>query len=140
MDAITRTTDYFLHIDAHPRALVARIGEWVRAILFAIAFCETGLVVTPFLPGDSLLFATGTLAEAGVLDRRPLRKRRRVVRPEPIGRGDQGPSPAGVSGTESPSSGRRCEPRRPMVLSRAVMNDEHRDVASAARQTPSVSR
>ena len=60
--------DLFLHLDAHLAELVASYGVWVYAILFAIIFAETGLVVTPILPGDSLLFACGALAATGVLD------------------------------------------------------------------------
>jgi membrane-associated protein len=59
--------DLFLHLDKHLVELVADYGLWVYAILFAIVFAETGLVVTPFLPGDSLLFATGALAATGAL-------------------------------------------------------------------------
>lgn len=54
--------DFVLHIDAHLAALVSAYGIWIYAILFLIIFCETGLVVTPFLPGDSLLFVAGALA------------------------------------------------------------------------------
>lgn len=54
--------DFILHIDVHLAQLVAEYGYWVYAILFAIVFCETGLVVTPFLPGDSMLFVGGALA------------------------------------------------------------------------------
>jgi len=54
--------DFILHIDVHLTALIAHYGLWVYAILFLIIFCETGLVVTPFLPGDSLLFIAGALA------------------------------------------------------------------------------
>ena len=54
--------DFILHIDAHLLDLASRYGAWLYAILFAIVFAETGLVVTPFLPGDSLLFAAGALA------------------------------------------------------------------------------
>jgi len=54
--------DFILHLDRHLTELVAEYHIWVYAILFAIIFCETGLVVTPFLPGDSLLFALGALA------------------------------------------------------------------------------
>lgn len=68
MDAVIRTTQYFLHIDVHLSALLEHFGQWVYGILFAIVFCETGLVITPFLPGDSLLFAAGTLAGAGLID------------------------------------------------------------------------
>ncbi|GHT75290.1 membrane protein [Bacteroidia bacterium] len=53
--------DFFLHLDVHLSRLVAEYDTWVYAILFVIIFCETGLVVTPFLPGDSLLFVAGTL-------------------------------------------------------------------------------
>lgn len=56
--------DFILHIDQHLVALTAQYGAWLYAILFWIVFCETGLVVTPFLPGDSLLFATGAVAAA----------------------------------------------------------------------------
>lgn len=59
---------FLLHIDKHLFELVANYGTLTYAILFVIVFCETGLVVTPFLPGDSLLFAAGTLAGAGKLD------------------------------------------------------------------------
>lgn len=54
--------DIVLHLDKHLALLVAEYGVWIYAILFAIVFCETGLVVTPFLPGDSLLFVAGALA------------------------------------------------------------------------------
>jgi membrane-associated protein len=54
--------DFILHIDVHLAELVAQYGIWVYGILFLILFCETGLVVTPFLPGDSLLFVAGALA------------------------------------------------------------------------------
>ncbi len=57
-----------MHIDQHLDLLIQNYGIWTYAILFLIIFCETGLVVTPFLPGDSLLFATGTFAAMGSLD------------------------------------------------------------------------
>lgn len=60
--------DFFLHVDRHLAALVPVYGPWIYAVLFAIVFAETGLIVTPFLPGDSLLFAAGALAAVGVLD------------------------------------------------------------------------
>jgi membrane-associated protein len=60
--------DFIVHFDKHLLEFVELYGEWVYGILFAIVFAETGLVITPFLPGDSLLFATGTLAGAGVLN------------------------------------------------------------------------
>jgi membrane-associated protein len=60
--------DIVLHLDVHLLALVHAYGAWVYAILFAIIFCETGLVVTPFLPGDSLLFVAGAIAAGGALD------------------------------------------------------------------------
>jgi membrane-associated protein len=60
--------DLFLHLDVHLDDFVARYGVWVYGLLFAIIFAETGLVVTPFLPGDSLLFAAGAIAARGNLD------------------------------------------------------------------------
>jgi membrane-associated protein len=60
--------DLFLHFDRHLAEFVANYGVWVYGLLFAIIFAETGLVVTPFLPGDSLLFATGALAATGALN------------------------------------------------------------------------
>ncbi|WP_294900756.1 DedA family protein [Tatumella sp. UBA2305] len=62
MEYIQFIIDFILHIDVHLARLVADYGVWVYAILFLIIFCETGLVVTPFLPGDSLLFVGGALA------------------------------------------------------------------------------
>ncbi|AXU94317.1 DedA family protein [Erwinia persicina] len=62
MELIRFVVDFILHIDVHLAELVAQYGIWVYAILFLILFCETGLVVTPFLPGDSLLFVAGALA------------------------------------------------------------------------------
>ena len=64
--------DLFLHLDVRLAELVGRYGVWVYALLFAIIFAETGLVVTPFLPGDSLLFAAGAIAATGALDIRLL--------------------------------------------------------------------
>ena len=60
--------DFFLHLDARLADLVAQYGGWVYGLLFAIVFAETGLVIAPFLPGDSLLFAAGGLAANGALD------------------------------------------------------------------------
>ncbi|HSR35601.1 MAG TPA: DedA family protein [Desulfurivibrionaceae bacterium] len=68
MDSITYLVDLVLHVDAHLGALITALGPWTYLILFAIVFCETGLIVTPFLPGDSLLFAAGTFAGAALLD------------------------------------------------------------------------
>lgn len=62
MEFIHFLVDFILHIDVHLAELVAQSGIWIYAILFLILFCETGLVVTPFLPGDSLLFVAGALA------------------------------------------------------------------------------
>ena len=59
--------DIVLHLDAHLLALTQQYGVWVYAILFLIIYCETGLVVTPFLPGDSLLFVAGALCGMGAL-------------------------------------------------------------------------
>ena len=64
--------DLFLHLDTHLTEIVATYGRWVYAVLFLIIFAETGLVVTPILPGDSLLFAAGALAATGALDIRIL--------------------------------------------------------------------
>lgn len=60
--------EIILHLDRHLFDLCTQYGAWVYAILFVIVFCETGLVVTPFLPGDSLLFAVGSLAAINALD------------------------------------------------------------------------
>jgi membrane-associated protein len=68
MSFIRDALDYILHLDVHLAALVSQYGTWTYAILFLIIFCETGLVITPFLPGDSLLFATGALAAASDLN------------------------------------------------------------------------
>ncbi len=65
MEYIKEFLDIFLHLDKHLEVLVQQYGLWTYAILFLIVFCETGLVVTPFLPGDSLLFAAGYLASIG---------------------------------------------------------------------------
>lgn len=62
MDVIHWFVDVILHLDQHLAALLAQYHGWVYAILFAVIFAETGLVVTPFLPGDSLLFGVGALA------------------------------------------------------------------------------
>jgi membrane-associated protein len=64
MELIQQGFDIFLHLDAHLNELAGTLGPWLYAVLFAIVFCETGLVVTPILPGDSLLFAVGALAAA----------------------------------------------------------------------------
>lgn len=61
MEFIHLVIDFILHIDVHLSELFSQYGLWIYGILFLIIFCETGLVVTPFLPGDSLLFATGAL-------------------------------------------------------------------------------
>lgn len=70
MDNIYFIIDFIMHIDKHLTELVAAYGVFVYVILFLIVFCETGLVVTPFLPGDSLLFVAGSLAavEGGVMN------------------------------------------------------------------------
>lgn len=67
MEMVSYFLDFVLHIDVHLFELVEQYGLWVYAILFVIVFCETGLVVTPFLPGDSLLFASGVVAGAGLM-------------------------------------------------------------------------
>ena len=68
MELVAALWDLAVHLDTHLAAFVARHGAWVYGLLFVIVFCETGLVVTPFLPGDSLLFVTGALAAAGGMD------------------------------------------------------------------------
>src|SRR3989344_6108599 len=68
MDWLSGFIDLFLHLDEHLTVLIENYGAWTYAILFVIIFCETGLVVTPFLPGDSLLFAAGSFAAAGALN------------------------------------------------------------------------
>ncbi len=67
-DLAWRLLDVVLHLDRHLAVLIQDYGPWTYAILFLIVFCETGLVVTPFLPGDSLLFAVGTFCAIGALD------------------------------------------------------------------------
>ncbi|HWI15713.1 MAG TPA: DedA family protein [Burkholderiales bacterium] len=65
MELISTFVDVVLHLDVHLQWLVSNYGHWVYLILFLIIFCETGLVVTPFLPGDSLLFVAGAVAAGG---------------------------------------------------------------------------
>lgn len=65
MELLSTFFDIVLHLDRHLQGLVANYGVWIYLILFAIIYCETGFVVTPFLPGDSLLFVAGALAAAG---------------------------------------------------------------------------
>jgi membrane-associated protein len=72
MELLRQLVDLFLHLDVHLRQVIAQYGTWTYFILLVIVFCETGLVVTPFLPGDSLLFAAGTFAALGALDLRVL--------------------------------------------------------------------
>jgi membrane-associated protein len=68
VEAVEWFFDFVLHLDVHLAELVQQYGLYVYAILFAIIFCETGLVVTPILPGDSLLFASGAIAATGQLN------------------------------------------------------------------------
>ena len=68
MDLLRSIIDLFLHLDLHLNRIISDYGVWTHLILFLIVFAETGLVVTPFLPGDSLLFAAGTFAALGSLD------------------------------------------------------------------------
>jgi membrane-associated protein len=67
MDLLALLIDFILHVDRHLAQFVANYGLWVYALLFAVIFVETGLVVMPFLPGDSLLFVVGALAGAGLM-------------------------------------------------------------------------
>jgi membrane-associated protein len=68
MELLHYLIDFILHLEHHLTTLIEHYGSWTYLILFLIIFCETGLVVTPFLPGDSLLFALGALAAKGSLD------------------------------------------------------------------------
>ena len=68
MEFITQYFDFIIHFDRHLDVIIQQYGFWTYLLLFLIIFCETGLVVTPILPGDSLLFVTGTFAARGSLD------------------------------------------------------------------------
>lgn len=68
MDLIVGIVDFILHIDSHLVTITSQYGTWAYAVLFLIVFAETGLVVTPFLPGDSLLFAAGAICALGTMD------------------------------------------------------------------------
>jgi len=68
VEIIAFLIDFVLHVDVHLRSFVEAYGTWVYALLFLIIFVETGLVVMPFLPGDSLLFVAGALAGAGMIE------------------------------------------------------------------------
>jgi membrane-associated protein len=68
MDTLLVFVDLFLHVDKHLSDVIQSMGSWTYVILFAVVFCETGLIVTPFLPGDSLLFAIGALCARGDLN------------------------------------------------------------------------
>jgi len=68
MDIILQIIDFILHVDVYLNDIIARYGAWTQALLFLIIFMETGLVVTPFLPGDSLIFAAATFAARGALN------------------------------------------------------------------------
>ena len=68
MELLKKLFDFIMHLDTHLSALIQTYGLWTYLILFVVIFCETGLVVTPFLPGDSLIFAAGTFAAAKALN------------------------------------------------------------------------
>ena len=71
METVTFLIDFILHVDKHLEAFVVAYGMWVYALLFLIVFVETGVVVMPFLPGDSLLFIVGALCGAGLMEFAP---------------------------------------------------------------------
>ena len=116
MEFLSDLLSFFLHLDRHLAELANHYGGWLYGILFLIIFCETGLVVTPFLPGDSLLFAAGALAAVGQMNIHVLflllavcRHRRRYGqlfgRPLPRRKGIQPRRPraeAGVPGSHPP--------------------------------------
>ncbi|WP_041584601.1 DedA family protein [Syntrophus aciditrophicus] len=68
MEIAVNFIDFFIHLDRYLQLLISNFGIWTYVIIFLIIFCETGLVVTPFLPGDSLLFGLGALAATGALE------------------------------------------------------------------------
>jgi membrane-associated protein len=68
VDIVLQIVDFVLHVDVYLNDMIARYGAWTLALLFLVIFMETGLVVTPFLPGDSLIFATATFAARGALN------------------------------------------------------------------------
>jgi len=68
MEWISTLVEHFVHLDKYLSEIIIQYGTWTYLILLVVVFCETGLVVTPFLPGDSLLFAAGTFAARGSLD------------------------------------------------------------------------
>jgi membrane-associated protein len=68
IDLLGQAVDLFLNLDEHLQQLIRDYGNWTYAVLGLVVFCETGLVITPFLPGDSLLFAAGAFAASGDLD------------------------------------------------------------------------
>jgi membrane-associated protein len=68
MELIIYIADFFIHLDRHLGVIIQALGSWTYVIFFLVIFCETGLVVTPFLPGDSLLFGLGTFAALGLLE------------------------------------------------------------------------
>lgn len=72
MEILVKVINMFLHLDKHLNIVIQNYGVWTYLIIFLIIFCETGLVITPLLPGDSLLFAAGSFAGMGMLDVRLL--------------------------------------------------------------------
>ena len=139
---MSQIVDFILHSDKHLLEFVRSYGAWVYGLLFAIVFAETGFVVTPFLPGDSLLFATGALCATGALehaggDRAAVRRGLHRQRGELRDRTDH--RPARVRGDRSLGlSASSAEPRSPGArarLLREIRREGHRARAASCRSS-----
>ena len=127
MPWIRQGIDLFLHLDTYLAAITHNYGSWSYLLLFVVVFCETGLVVTPFLPGDSLLFAAGALSAKGAIDVEMLFS-------DPVRRGNFGRHrqlldrpprrPAGLS-RQRPLPEKRTPRPHPQVLRAAWRQDDH---------------